>query len=57
MRMRNAIITKYFNIEKEIGALNLFSLITQDTGSFPILSILIPSLPSLSLFFFFLSLS
>ena len=32
MGMRNAVITKHLNIEKVIESLNLFSLITQDTG-------------------------
>lgn len=32
MVMRDAVITKHFNIEKENGSLNLFSLITQDSG-------------------------
>lgn len=32
MVMRNAVITKHVNIEKESGSLNLFSLITQDSG-------------------------
>lgn len=32
MAMRNAIVTKHLHIEKEIGSLNLLSLIAQDTG-------------------------
>lgn len=46
MEMRNAIITKHLNIEKEIGSLNSFSLLTQDIGILehnPLPSPLLPS--------------